>query len=88
MGEAANKCLKYAGLYLQPIPDFGTLQKILPDIHHDHLHKPLHDLDGRTPYEVLHNIPYPEKPDNNTLITAQERIKQNKQILCCKGYSF
>jgi|GEM_PF-3289590 len=30
MVEAANKSLKYAGLYLQPIPDFGTLQRYSP----------------------------------------------------------
>jgi len=81
MVEAANKSLKYAG-HLQPIPDLGTLQKILPDIHHDHLH----NLDGRTPYEVLHNIPYPKKPDNKTVITAQERINKISKYYVAKGF--
>jgi hypothetical protein len=80
--------LKYYGLYKQPVANFEALQKILPIIHYDHLHKPLHDLDGYTPYEKLHNLPYPTKPTNTTTINRQGRISQNKQLKCCNGFTF
>lgn len=88
MVEAAHRMLKYYGLYKHNIPDFNALQKILPQLHHQQLHKPLHNLNGRTPYEVLHNIPYPAKSTNTKTITSQIRIKENKRLKCCNGYTF
>lgn len=87
MVEAANRSIKYHGLYRKIITDFAALQKELPIIQGDHFHKPLHDLGGRTPYEVLHQIPYPKIPSQN-IITRQNRIAQNKLQLCCSGFSF
>jgi hypothetical protein len=46
MVEAGNRSLKYYGLYKQEIAIFTVLQKILPVIQYDHLHKPLHTLMG------------------------------------------
>jgi putative transposase len=88
MVEAGNRSLKYYGLYKQDIANFTTLQKILPLIHYDHLHKPLNDLDGLTPHEKLHNLPYPEKPTHTKTINRDARINQNKQLQCCNGLTF
>ena len=89
MVEAANRSLKYYGLFQMHIPDFAALQPALDFIVNDYNTRPNNTISGLTPCEVLENKSVNDIFLNNTkaAITKTVRIIENKKSKCC-NYSF
>ena len=89
MVEAANRSLKYYGLFQMDIPNFAALQPALDFIVNDYNTRPNNTISGLTQCEVLENKSVNDIFLNNTktAITKTVRIIENKKSKCC-NYSF
>ena len=85
MVEASHKSLKYRGLYLEEVANHIALQPLLDKAVADHSQRPHHVLGGMSPIQVLTGVPYESIfPKVDDTAQRQERIKSNKQMMCCK----
>ena len=55
MVEAANRCLKYYGIYQMQIPDFATLKPASDIIVNEYNIRPNITIFGLTPFEGMEN---------------------------------
>ena len=85
MVEAANKTLKYNGLYLENVANFHSLEKILPIIKEKMNENRMTVLGGLTPNEKYENKTVADVFGKiHFQFTKQDRLKINKEINCCK----
>jgi putative transposase len=85
MVEAANKTIKYNGLYLTQIGNFEALEKLLPPLKEKMNNNRMTVIEGLTPLEKLANKTVNDVYGNITYVyTKADRLKINRETNCCK----